>query len=169
MNTEPTTVALPSDLLAAVDRVVREGRARSRDKLVESALRHELAELRWSALDAEFRHMADDVEYRRDVHEIIGESDSVGGRWRYEEVTGTPRTGRPDRSTDMNIIERDRADWEDFEAAARRPIEQHIRNSFIKTYKPIMDDAEYRSFDTMEEYRRWCKDNLPDWLGYNRD
>jgi Arc/MetJ-type ribon-helix-helix transcriptional regulator len=73
MNTEPTTLALPSDLLAAVDKVVQEGRARSRDELVESALRLRLAELRRSALDAEFRHMADDVEYQRDVHQILGE------------------------------------------------------------------------------------------------
>ena len=73
MNTEPTTVALPSDLLAAVDKVVQEGRARSRDALVEGALRRELADLRRSALDAEFRHMADDVEYQRDVHQILGE------------------------------------------------------------------------------------------------
>jgi hypothetical protein len=65
--------------------------------------------------------------------------------------------------------ENDPAEWEDFEAAARRPIELHIRNSFIHTYKPVLDDAEYRSFDTMEEYRRWCKKNLPGWLGYNRD
>lgn len=60
-------------------------------------------------------------------------------------------------------------DWEDFEAATRRPIEQHIRNSFIHTYKPVLDDAEYRSFDTMENYRQWCEQNLPKWLGYNRD
>ena len=73
MNTEPTTLALPSDLLAAVDKVVREGRARSRDELVESALRLQLTELRRSALDAEFRHMADDVDYQRDVHQILGE------------------------------------------------------------------------------------------------
>ena len=73
MNTEPTTLALPSDLLAAVDKVVQEGRARSRDELVESALRRQLAELRRSALDAEFRHMADDVDYQRDVHQILGE------------------------------------------------------------------------------------------------
>ena len=73
MNTEPTTLALPSDLLAAVDKVVQEGRARSRDELVESALRLRLAELRRSALDAEFRHMADDVDYQRDVHQILGE------------------------------------------------------------------------------------------------
>jgi Arc/MetJ-type ribon-helix-helix transcriptional regulator len=73
MHTEPATVALPSDLLAAVDKVVQEGRARSRDELVESALRRQLAELRRSALDAEFRHMADDVDYQRDVHQILGE------------------------------------------------------------------------------------------------
>jgi hypothetical protein len=58
-------------------------------------------------------------------------------------------------------------DWEDFEAAARRPIEQHIRNSFIYTYKPVLDDTEYRSFDTMEDYRQWCMSHLPPWLGYN--
>ena len=73
MNTEPTTLALPSDLLAAVDKVVQEGRARSREELVESALRRQLAELRRSALDAEFRHMADDVDYQKDVHQILGE------------------------------------------------------------------------------------------------
>ena len=60
-------------------------------------------------------------------------------------------------------------EWADFEAAARRPIEQHFRNSFIKTYKPVLDDARFRSFNTMEEYRQWCRDHVPDWLGYNRD
>lgn len=73
MNTEPTTLALPPDLLAAVDKVVREGRAQSRDELVENAVRRQLAELRQSALDAEFRHMADDVDYQREVHRILGE------------------------------------------------------------------------------------------------
>ena len=63
----------------------------------------------------------------------------------------------------------DRAGWDDFEAAARRPIEQHVRNSFIRTYKPVMDDVQYRSFETMADYRQWCKENVPDWLGYNRD
>ena len=68
----------------------------------------------------------------------------------------------------MANIESKPADWEDFDAAAKRSIEQHIRNSFVHTYKPILDDAEYRSFDSMEDYRRWCKENLPDWLGYSR-
>jgi metal-responsive CopG/Arc/MetJ family transcriptional regulator len=59
--------------MAAVDKVVQEGRARSRDELVESALRRELSELRRSALDAEFRHMADDIDYQSEAHQILGE------------------------------------------------------------------------------------------------
>jgi hypothetical protein len=40
-----------------------------------------------------------------------------------------------------------------------------LRYAFIHTYKPILDDAEFRSFDTMAEYRAFCR-SLPDWLGY---
>jgi hypothetical protein len=60
-------------------------------------------------------------------------------------------------------------DWlQEFEAAARRPLEVRLRYAFIKTYKPVMDDASFRAFDTMEDYRRWCEENLPRWLGYAR-
>jgi hypothetical protein len=60
-------------------------------------------------------------------------------------------------------------EWlEEFEAAARRPLETRMRYAFIHTYKPVLDDAPYRAFDTMEQYRRWCEENLPDWLGYGR-
>jgi len=51
---------------------------------------------------------------------------------------------------------------------ARRPLKQRLRYAFIKTYKPVLDDVSYRSFVSMEEYRRWCEENLPDWLGYGR-
>ena len=62
-----------------------------------------------------------------------------------------------------------RKQWEEeFEAARRRPLEQRLRYAFIKTYKPVMDDAPYRSWDSMEDYRRWCEENLPSWLGYGR-
>jgi hypothetical protein len=54
----------------------------------------------------------------------------------------------------------------EFEAAQRRTLEERFRYSFIKTYKPVMDDATYRSWDTMAEYRQWCAENLPPWLGY---
>ena len=60
-------------------------------------------------------------------------------------------------------------EWlEEFEAAARRPLETRMRYAFIHTYKPVLDDAPYRAFDTMADYRRWCEENLPAWLGYGR-
>ena len=57
----------------------------------------------------------------------------------------------------------------EFEAAARRPLKQRWKYAFIKTYKPIMDDAPSRSWETMADYRQWCEENLPDWLGYRRE
>jgi hypothetical protein len=61
------------------------------------------------------------------------------------------------------------AEWlAEFEAAARRPLPVRFRYSFIKTYKPVMDDATFRAFDTTADYRRWCEENLPSWLGYGR-
>ena len=56
----------------------------------------------------------------------------------------------------------------EFEAAARRPLELRFRYSFIRTYKPVLDDTRYRSFESMQAYRDWCEENLPDWLGYGR-
>jgi hypothetical protein len=55
------------------------------------------------------------------------------------------------------------ADWlAEFQAAARRPLEQRMRYAFVRTYKPILDDAPFRAFDTMEQYRQWCEASLPD-------
>src|SRR5712691_5246107 len=60
-------------------------------------------------------------------------------------------------------------DWlAEFEAAAQRPLETRFRYAFIHTYKPVLDDAAFRSFNSMEEYRQWCEQNLPAWLGYAR-
>ena len=60
-----------------------------------------------------------------------------------------------------------RKQWEaEFEAAAKRPLRQRFRYAFIRTYKPVLDDAPYRSFDTTAAYRAWCDANLPSWLGY---
>jgi hypothetical protein len=60
-------------------------------------------------------------------------------------------------------------EWlEEFEAAARRSLETRFRYAFIRTYKPVLDDAPFRAFDTTADYRRWCEENLPGWLGYGR-
>jgi hypothetical protein len=62
-----------------------------------------------------------------------------------------------------------RQEWErEFDAAARRSLRERMRFSFIYTYKPVLDDTTYRSFDSMEEYRAWCRKNLPEYLGYWR-
>jgi hypothetical protein len=62
-----------------------------------------------------------------------------------------------------------RREWSrDFEAAARRSLESRMAYAFIRTYKPVLDDARYRAFDTTADYRRWCEENLPSWLGYGR-
>ena len=59
------------------------------------------------------------------------------------------------------------ASWQaEFEAAAGRPLKTRWRYAFIRTYKPVLDDAGFRSFDTMAQYRDWCAHNLPSWLGY---
>ena len=61
------------------------------------------------------------------------------------------------------------ADWlAEFEAAAHRSLATRFRYAFIRTYKPVLDDAPFRAFDTTADYRRWCEEHLPDWLGYGR-
>ena len=79
-------------------------------------------------------------------------------------LTSVQPPATPDALSDECIRE-----WEaDFEAAARRPLATRLRYAFIRTYKPVLDDATYRSFDSTAEYRAWCEANLPGWLGYGR-
>lgn len=60
------------------------------------------------------------------------------------------------------------AEWQrEFEAAARRPLPQRFKYAFIKTYKPVLDDAPFRAFASMRDYREWCA-QLPAWLGYGQ-
>ena len=42
----------------------------------------------------------------------------------------------------------------EFEAASRRPLAQRWKYAFIRTHKPVMDDARFRAFETMDDYRR---------------
>ncbi|MBI2942179.1 MAG: ribbon-helix-helix protein, CopG family [Chloroflexi bacterium] len=68
-----TTLALPADLLEAVDRAVGEGKARSRNELVARALRRELAAQESAAIDAAFAAMADDAAYQAEARAIDAE------------------------------------------------------------------------------------------------
>ena len=51
-----------------------------------------------------------------------------------------------------------------FEASLKRSVKERIQLGFIKTYKPVINDAPYRSFETMAEYKKWCN-KLPKFLG----
>jgi hypothetical protein len=49
-----------------------------------------------------------------------------------------------------------------------RPLASRIKYGFYRIHKAVVDDAPWRSFDSMAEYRAWCEANLPDYLGYKR-
>jgi hypothetical protein len=72
---------------------------------------------------------------------------------------GAPRVASPEELREWR---------REFEAAAKRPLRQRFRYAFIRTYKPVLDDARFRSFETTREYREWCEANLPSFLGYGR-
>lgn len=65
-----TTVTLPTDLVDAADRAVRAGKARSRNELLVTALRHELAAQRRAEIDADLAAMATDVELQAEAEQI---------------------------------------------------------------------------------------------------
>jgi hypothetical protein len=76
---------------------------------------------------------------------------------------------RPSAREKIDEMANDREEWwREFEASARRPLETRFRYAFIHTYKPVLDDAPFRAFDTMADYRAWCERELPRWLGYGR-
>jgi hypothetical protein len=62
-------------------------------------------------------------------------------------------------------------DWladfkEQCERSIKRSVASRMRYGFCYVYKPVLDDAPWRSFDSMVEYRKWCRENLPEYLGY---
>ena len=50
----------------------------------------------------------------------------------------------------------------------QRPIEDRIKYGFCRIYRPVLDDAPWRAFDSLTAYRAWCEANLPDYLGFKR-
>jgi hypothetical protein len=49
-----------------------------------------------------------------------------------------------------------------------RPLSLRIKYGFNRVYKPVLDDARFRSFNSTAEYRAWCEANLPEYLGYKQ-
>ena len=61
-------------------------------------------------------------------------------------------------------------DLDDFrlqcERNLQRSVEERMQYGFCYVYKPVLDDAPWRSFDSTSAYRKWCRENLPEYLGY---
>ena len=68
-----TTISLPTVLLAATDRAVTDGKARSRNDLITRAIQKELALLRRAEIDADLADMAQDAEYQAEVLQMEAE------------------------------------------------------------------------------------------------
>jgi hypothetical protein len=100
---------------------------------------------------------------------MVGTAEASAWRRPHRHQSSDRKSAKMTTDKSDDVESRVPAEWiEEFEAAARRPLSTRMRYAFIKTYKPVLDDADYRSFDTMADYRKWCEDNLPSWLGYGR-
>lgn len=86
VQTVRTTLALPADLLAAVDQAVKAGQARSRNELVRIALERELAAQKRATIDAAFAEMAQDPDYQAEAKAIASEFEAADWEaWRQAE------------------------------------------------------------------------------------
>jgi metal-responsive CopG/Arc/MetJ family transcriptional regulator len=72
-QTVRTTITLPAELLAATDKAVSQGKAKSRNEFVAQALLHELEALKRAEIDAALMEMAKDPEYQAQVLQMEAE------------------------------------------------------------------------------------------------
>ncbi len=72
-----TTLALPADLLAAMDKAVKTGQARSPNELVCIALERELASQKRAEIDAAFADMAQDADDQDEAKQIAREFEAA--------------------------------------------------------------------------------------------
>jgi hypothetical protein len=47
-----------------------------------------------------------------------------------------------------------------------RPLATRIKYGFCRTYKPVLDHAPWRAFNSTAEYGAWCETNLPEYLEF---
>ena len=67
----------------------------------------------------------------------------------------------------MKISEED--EWrEQCRRQLDRDVMTRIKYGFCHVHKPVLDDAPFRAFATLAEYREWWEKNLPAYLGYRR-
>lgn len=58
----------------------------------------------------------------------------------------------------------------EFRAQCRRQMERSLESrmkyGFCRINRPVLDEPGVRIFASMAEYRRWCAENLPPYLGF---
>jgi hypothetical protein len=62
--------------------------------------------------------------------------------------------------------------WEEFRDQCRRQMERplalRIKYGFVRPLNQTQNESGCRVFETMADYRSWCENNLPAYLGYKR-
>jgi metal-responsive CopG/Arc/MetJ family transcriptional regulator len=76
MILQRTTVALPEDLLGAVDRLIRTGSVVNRNQFITLAIETELRRRERAAIDAEFALMAADPDYQAETARVMRDFDA---------------------------------------------------------------------------------------------
>jgi metal-responsive CopG/Arc/MetJ family transcriptional regulator len=66
-------VAIPSELLAATDKAIQQGKAKSRNDFMAKALRRELEAIKRTEIDAQLAEMVNDGDYQKDVLQMEAE------------------------------------------------------------------------------------------------
>lgn len=83
-----TTITLPAELIAETDKVVSQGKAKSRNDFVAQALLHELEALKRAEIDAELTQMAQDPEYQTQVLRM--EAEFAASSWEALQLGESP-------------------------------------------------------------------------------
>ena len=80
------------------------------------------------------------------------------------------RDAPPSSAGRLSAVPPEDRGWVEFRDQCRRqmqrPLDARIKYGFCRMYKPVLDDAPWRVFDTMADYRAWCAANLPAYLGF---
>lgn len=79
-----TTLTLPSELIEATDKIVKAGKAKSRNQFIAQAIQRELAIQKRAEIDSALIEMTQDPEYQREVLQMESEFSSAS----WEALTG---------------------------------------------------------------------------------
>lgn len=72
-----TTVALPDRVLKEIDEAVSRGVASSRNEWLTKAAQRELRREREAEIDAAFRRMGEDEEYKREAEQVARDFEAI--------------------------------------------------------------------------------------------